>query len=104
MIINATTAKGKNYYTYSASGVKLRTEQRYDPDGNIIPVTNTSPINDGLDSYKIANYVGNFIYEESKRKDEVTNKTRILVNGGYIEDGQYFFYVNFLLRLILQVS
>jgi len=25
MVINALTAKGKNYYTHSASGVKLRT-------------------------------------------------------------------------------
>jgi len=93
MVINAPTAKGKNYYTHSASGVKLKTEQRYDPTGNVTPVINTNPANDGLDSYKITDYVGNFIYEESKNGETVTNKVRILIDGGYIENGEYFFYI-----------
>lgn len=93
MVINSSTAKGKNYYTYSASGVKLRTEQRYDPDANVTPVINTNPANDGLNSYKITNYVGSFVYEEAKDGETVTNKTRILIDGGYIEDGEWLLNV-----------
>jgi len=93
MIINSSTTKAKNYYTYSASGVKLKTEQRYDPNLLASPITGTSPTNDGLVDYKNTDYAGNIIYETAKSGTAITNKTRILVDGGYIEDGVYHFYL-----------
>jgi RHS repeat-associated protein len=94
MIINSPTAKAKNYYTYSASGVKLRTEQRYDPNYTVTPSNATNPTNDGLADYKNTDYVGNIIYETVKRGSTITNKTRILVDGGYIEGSTYHYYLN----------
>ena len=94
MVINSATAKAKNYYTYSASGVKLKTEQRYDPNLSVMPVETTNPTNDGLSDYKITDYVGNIIYETEKKGSSITNKTRILVDGGYIEGGIYYFYLS----------
>jgi len=93
MVINSPTAKGKNYYTYSASGVKLKTEQRYDPNLLVSPVNTTTPTNDGLSDYKNTDYMGNIIYETVKSGSTTTNKTRILINGGYIEDGVYHYYL-----------
>ena len=93
MIINSPTAKAKNYYTYSASGVKLRTEQRYDPNLNVSPVNTTNPANDGLADYMNRDYAGNIIYETAKNGSAITNRTRILVDGGYWENNVYYFYV-----------
>jgi RHS repeat-associated core domain len=93
MIINSSTTKAKNYYTYSASGVKLKTEQRYDPTLQQTPVGNTTPLNDGLTNYKNTDYVGNIIYESTKIGSNITDKTRILIDGGYIEGGVYYFYL-----------
>ncbi|GAB6121780.1 RHS repeat domain-containing protein [Dysgonomonas termitidis] len=93
MIINSPTAKAKNYYTYSASGVKLRTEQRYDPNLNVSPVNTTNPANDGLPDYMNRDYAGNIIYETAKNGSAITNRTRILVDGGYWENNVYYFYV-----------
>jgi len=93
MVINSSTAKAKNYYTYSASGVKLKTQQRYDPNLVAAPVTSTSPTNDGLSDYKNTDYVANIIYESNKIDASIINKTRILVEGGYIEDEIYHFYL-----------
>lgn len=93
MIINSPTAKAKNYYTYSASGVKLRTEQRYDPNLNVSPVNTTNPANDGLPDYMNRDYAGNIVYETAKNGSAITNRTRILVDGGYWENNVYYFYV-----------
>ncbi|MBF0762525.1 RHS repeat-associated core domain-containing protein [Dysgonomonas mossii] len=93
MVINSSTAKAKNYYTYSASGVKLRTEQRYDPTLNQTPIGTTTPANDGLTHYKNTDYVGNIIYETEGNSAGVVSKTRILVDGGYIEGGVYHYYM-----------
>ena len=93
MIINSPTAKAKNYYTYSASGVKLRTEQRYDPNLNVSPVNTTNPANDGLPDYMNRDYAGNIIYETAKNGSAITNRTRILVDSGYWENNVYYFYV-----------
>jgi hypothetical protein len=79
-------AEGRNEYTYSASGVKLRTEQRYDPNLNITPSNTTMPSNDGFPDYKNTDYVGNIIYETSKTGISTINKIRVLVDGGYIEN------------------
>ncbi|GAB6120961.1 JAB-like toxin 1 domain-containing protein [Dysgonomonas termitidis] len=93
MVISSLTAKAKNYYTYSASGVKLRTEQRYDSNYTVTPSNATNPTNDGLADYKNTDYAGNIIYETVKRSSTITNKTRILVDGGYWENNVYYFYV-----------
>ncbi|MFV0311453.1 MAG: RHS repeat-associated core domain-containing protein, partial [Dysgonomonas sp.] len=93
MIINSSSVKAKNYYTYSASGVKLRTEQRYDPNYTVTPSNATNPTNDGLADYKNTDYAGNIIYETVKSGSTITNKTRILVSGGYWENNVYYFYV-----------
>ncbi|MDH6309442.1 RHS repeat-associated protein [Dysgonomonas sp. PFB1-18] len=73
--------------------MKLRTEQRYDPTMLTAPITETTPSNDGLSDYKTTDYVGNIVYEKIKSGLNVTNKTRIFVDGGYIEDGEYYFYL-----------
>ena len=93
MVIISLTAKGKNYYTYSASGMKLRTEQRYDLDLFVTPLNTTNPANDGLSDYKNTDYAGNIIYETVKSLSTTTNKTRILFDGGYIEDEVYHYYL-----------
>jgi RHS repeat-associated protein len=93
MVINSSEAKAKNYYTYSASGVKLRTEQRYDPTLKLAPVGTTTPANDGFQDYKNTDYVGNIVYETSKTGAIITNRTRILIDGGYIENGVYHYYL-----------
>ena len=93
MIINSSSVKAKNYYTYSASGVKLKTEQRYDPNYTVTPSNATNPTNDGLSDYKNTDYAGNIIYETVKSGSTITNKTRILVDGGYIEGGVYYYYL-----------
>ncbi|WP_236264210.1 RHS repeat domain-containing protein [Dysgonomonas sp. Marseille-P4677] len=73
--------------------MKLKTEQRYDPNLNVMPMNTTSPVNDGLADYKNTDYVGNIIYETVKIESSITNKTRILVDGGYIENGVYHYYL-----------
>ncbi|WP_236264234.1 RHS repeat domain-containing protein [Dysgonomonas sp. Marseille-P4677] len=93
MVINSSTVKAKNYYTYSASGVKLKTEQRYDPTLVNSPIGTTTPATDGFSEYKNTDYVGNIIYETSKSSAGTVNKTRILVDGGYIENGVYHYYL-----------
>ncbi len=86
VIIDNASAKAQNYYTYSATGQKLKVESRWDETLAKTPITGTSPSNDGLTPYKTTDYIGNFIYEDNLLK-------RILVDGGYIEDGNYYFYV-----------
>ena len=93
MIINSPTAKAKNYYTYSASGVKLKTEQRYDPNYTETPSNATNPTNDRLSDYKNTDSVGNIVYETVKSGSTITNRTRILVDGGYYEGGVYYYYL-----------
>ena len=93
MVINSSTIKAKNYYTYSALGVKLKTEQRYDPNYSVTPSNTTNPANDGLTDYKNTDYVGNIIYETEKNSAGIVSKTRILIDGGYIESGVYYYYL-----------
>ncbi|GAB6010280.1 RHS repeat-associated core domain-containing protein [Dysgonomonas reticulitermitis] len=94
LLIKNTEVSGKVYYTYSASGVKLKTEQRYDPTLSVAPMGATTPANDGFTDYKNTDYVGNIIYETEKKGTAITNKTKILVDGGYIEGGVYHYYLN----------
>lgn len=46
------------------------------------------------EDYKITDYAGNIMYETTKNSTVTTNKTRILVDGGYYEGGVYYFYIN----------
>jgi RHS repeat-associated protein len=81
------TAEGRNEYTYSAGGQKLRAVQRWNPNYNSAPVIG-SDINVGsLTMSTTTDYVGNIIYENGNLK-------RILVDGGYYESGKYYFYIN----------
>ena len=73
--------------------MKLKTEQRYDPNYTVTPSNATNPTNDGLSDYKNTDYVGNIVYETAKNGSVITNRTRILVDGGYYEGGVYYFYV-----------
>ncbi|WP_236264030.1 hypothetical protein [Dysgonomonas sp. Marseille-P4677] len=65
--------------------MKLKTEQRSDPI--LTPIGTSTPATDGLTDYKNTDYVGNIIYETIKSGNTTTSKTRILVDGGYIESG-----------------
>jgi len=85
LAIKNTNTSGKTYYTYSASGVKLRTEHKSSSNLNYVPVSGTGG-DSNLDIVKITDYVGNKIYENGQLK-------RVLVDGGYIEDGIYYFYL-----------
>ncbi|MFV0546786.1 MAG: RHS repeat domain-containing protein, partial [Bacteroides sp.] len=60
-----------NNYTYSADGRKLKVEMKYG-----VNRANT----------KTTDYVGNMIYENGSLK-------RILVDGGYIENDKYYYYI-----------
>jgi len=69
VVISNTLGQATNTYTYAADGRKLRTVQQWSS-------TNS----------KQTDYVGNVIYENGLLK-------RILVDGGYIEGGAYYFYL-----------
>ncbi len=88
VIIDNASAKAKNYYTYSATGQKLRVESRWDETLAKTPITGTSPSNDGLTPYKTTDYIGNMIYEDN------ILKTTLLGNGYYDHvKNKYYFYL-----------
>ncbi|MDH6310480.1 RHS repeat-associated protein [Dysgonomonas sp. PFB1-18] len=78
---------GKSYYTYTASGVKLRTVHLNSTDVGYTPVLGSTSGDANFDKRITTDYVGNIIYEQDALK-------RILIDGGYIESGLYYFYVN----------
>lgn len=85
MLINNATAKGKNYYIYTATGAKLQVIHLVDPTLQVQPVKGTS--NDAAYRNRdTTDYVGNKIYENG-----ILNK--ILTDNGYIEGGIYYFYI-----------
>lgn len=85
LLIKNTEVSGKVYYTYSASGVKLNTRHMKAQNLGYTPVTGTAD-DTNLDIVKTTDYVGNLVYEDNTLK-------RILVDGGYIENNVYYFYV-----------
>ena len=92
---------------YSASSVKLRTEQCYDLTLLNSPISTSTPATDGLTDYKNTDYVGNIIYGTTKNGSPTISKTYILVDGGYIENGVYQHYLaNYLgnNRIVVNVS
>jgi hypothetical protein len=72
MDIRSLVAETRNKYTYNI-GVKLKTEQRYDPNYMVIPS------NDGLSDYKNTDYAGNIIYETVKNGLTTTSCQRRLL-------------------------
>ncbi|MFV0328207.1 MAG: DUF6443 domain-containing protein [Dysgonomonas sp.] len=85
LLIKNTEVSGKVYYSYSASGVKLNTRHMKAKNLGYTPVTGTTG-DTNLDIIKTTDYVGNMVYEDNTLK-------RILVDGGYIENNVYYFYV-----------
>ncbi|MCL1942059.1 MAG: RHS repeat-associated core domain-containing protein, partial [Candidatus Azobacteroides sp.] len=79
-------AEARNEYTYSASGAKLKVVQKWNPNYSTTPVIGSAVNTSALTLTKTTDYVGNIIYENGTLK-------RILVDGGYIENGKYCFYV-----------
>ncbi len=77
--------EGRNEYTYSASGVKLRVKHRWNPDYSTTPVIGSAINENALTVTEVTEYVGNKVYTDGKLK--------VLVDGGYIEDNKYHYYI-----------
>ncbi|MFT4073673.1 MAG: RHS repeat-associated core domain-containing protein [Dysgonamonadaceae bacterium] len=86
MDILSPVAEARNSYSYSADGVKLRVVQRYNSNFNTAPVIGSAINLSNLNKVKTTDYVGNKVFENNALK-------RILVDGGYIEGGNYYFYL-----------
>ena len=86
MDIKSPVAEARNEYTYSASGTKLKVVQKWNPSYSTIPVIGSVINTAALSMSKTTDYVGNFIYENTVLK-------RILIYGGYIENGVYHYYL-----------
>ncbi|MFV0420286.1 MAG: DUF6443 domain-containing protein [Dysgonomonas sp.] len=80
------TAEGRNEYTYSVSGQKLKAVQRWNPNYSTSPIIGSTVNTATLTQSQTTDYVGNKIYENNVLK-------RILVDGGYYEGGNYYFYI-----------
>jgi hypothetical protein len=80
-------AEGRNEYTYSASGQKLKAVQKWNPNYSTAPVVGSAINAAALTMSSTTDYAGNIIYENNSLK-------RILVDGGYNEGGKYYFYIN----------
>jgi RHS repeat-associated protein len=85
--IKSPVAEARNEYTYSAGGAKLKVVQKWNPSYNTAPVVGSDVTVSALIQSKTTDYVGNTIYENGSLK-------RILVDGGYIENGVYYYYIN----------
>ena len=86
MDIKSSVAEARNEYTYSASGQKLKVVQKWNSSYSTSPVIGSAVNTTALNMNKTTDYVGNKIYENNALK-------RILVDGGYIEGGVYYFYL-----------
>jgi hypothetical protein len=80
------SVEGRNEYTYSASGQKLKAVQKWNPNYSTSPVIGSTINTAALTMSSTTDYVGNIIYENNALK-------RILVDGGYYEGGNYYFYI-----------
>ena len=85
--------QGRVKYAYSASGIKLRTIHETDRNGQTASIMASAPFSTEVTDIKTTDYAGNIIYEVSDSQVGNTAKTRILVDGGYIEDGSYHYYM-----------
>ena len=86
MVISHVTARDKNYYTYTATGTKLRVIHKSNPALNGKPELGSTATDASLTTSITTDYVGNKIYEVG------TLKT-ILTDNGYIEGNTYYFYI-----------
>ncbi|MDR2955003.1 MAG: hypothetical protein LBV43_07975 [Prevotella sp.] len=84
MDIKSPVAEAMNSYTYSAGGVKLSVKQDWNPNFSTTPVIGSAVTIGSMTQTKTTDYVGNKVYENGTLK-------RILVDGGYIESGVYYF-------------
>ncbi|MDU1893110.1 MAG: RHS repeat-associated core domain-containing protein, partial [Dysgonomonas sp.] len=88
--IKHSEAEGRNEYTYSASGMKLKTVKKWNPDYLTSPLIGSAVNINSLTKTETTDYIGNIIYEA---RSNGTSKTMILIDGGYIENGAYHFYI-----------
>ena len=79
------SAEARNEYTYSATGKKLRVFTKWNANFNTNPVIGTSVTNALMRMSSTTDYVNNRIYEDGVLK-------RTLIEGGYIENGAYYYY------------
>ena len=79
-------AQGENNYVYTTTGVKLRIDRKKYSTLQNSPIQSTTCYRGELLDETRSDYVGNFIYEDNTLK-------RILVDKGYIENNNYYFYV-----------
>ena len=84
--IKSPVAEARSTYTYTASGVKLRVSNKWNPGYSTTPIMGTDITPTTLTSSKVTDYVGNKIYEDGILK-------RILTDNGYIEGNTYYFYI-----------
>ena len=85
--IKSPVAEARNEYTYSASGQKLKLVQKWNPNYSTAPVIGSAITVSALTMNKTTDYIGGMIYENGTLK-------RILIDGGYIEGGVYYYYLN----------
>lgn len=86
--------QGHIKYTYSASGAKLRTIHETDMSGQNAAIMAVAPFSTAISDTKTTDYAGNIIYETNSNQVSTTSKIRILIDGGYIEDGTYHYYIS----------
>jgi len=65
--------------------VKLRVTHRWNSNYSKTPIIGSTVNTAALDKTKVTDYIGNKVYEQGVLK-------KILIDGGYIEDGKYYFY------------
>jgi len=85
MDIKSPVAEARNEYTYSAGGQKLKVVQKWNPNYSTAPVIGSAINVSSLTASKTTEYIGNMIYENGALK-------RILIDGGYIDGGIYYYY------------
>ncbi|MDL2303531.1 RHS repeat-associated core domain-containing protein [Dysgonomonas sp. OttesenSCG-928-D17] len=86
MDIKSPVAEARNEYIYSAGGQKLKVTQKWNSSYSTSPVIGSAVNAASLNMTKTTDYVGNKVYENNVLK-------RIIVDGGYIEGGVYYFYL-----------
>lgn len=86
MDIKSPVGEARNTYTYTADGIKRKTLQQWNSNYSTTPVIGTGINVSSLNLSKTTDYAGNIIYENGSLK-------RILIEGGYIEGGVYYFYL-----------
>ncbi|MCC8145871.1 MAG: DUF6443 domain-containing protein [Bacteroidales bacterium] len=90
MDIKSPVAEARNEYVYLATGQKIKVEQKWNPNYSTAPIIGSSINVSSLTKTETTDYVGNIIYEVHS---DNTSKTKIFIDGGYIENGTYHFYI-----------